>query len=183
MTATSQAQINVEEYLDRRTLIMGAVNSGKTRYTQNIVRALYEAGHGTQIIIIDIAPEPIKGIGGKMGHQGMDEIILLTCPIVAPRLTGKNSDHVQQLAQQNALAIEPLLDRAMDARRSIIVFNDASLYLQAGHPERLITVIKTFSTVVINAYYGHNFKPAPFTDYERSGVEALAEACDKVIEL
>ena len=171
-----------ESYLNCRTLIIGDVNSGKTRLTQAIMQSLVQVGHGPEIVVLDLAPETTKGIGGKMTPQSKD-ILLLTCPILPPRLTGKNENEIQRLAEQNAQRIDPLIDRAIAAKRTILIINDASLYLQAGSLKRFIAMIKTSPTVIINAYYGNSFKPAPFTNTEQKNVESLYSLCNQVTRL
>jgi hypothetical protein len=174
----------LHDFQGAKTLIVGDVNSGKTRFTEKLASALCSSGCGSRIVVLDLAPESLRQIGGKMQLRGCPpELLYLTCRIVAPRLTGKNAAHVQQLAQANARAIEPLIDQVLAARRSILIINDASLYLQAGRLERFLAMIAPHETVVINAYRGDSFAPAPFTQVERERVDALADYCDRVIHL
>ena len=172
----------LETYLDHRTIIIGDVNSGKTRYTLAVAQQLIETGHGPDIVLIDMAPQTTRGIGGKMDLQNK-ETLLLTCPVQAPRLTGRDNRHIQQLAEQNAKAIESLMGQALYSRRSILIINDTSLYLQAGSPERLLSLIESFPTAILNAYIGESFIPVPFTETERHNVQALVRFCDRVIQL
>ncbi len=173
-----------EEFLGSKTLITGDVNSGKTRYTEKIVSNLCRNGYGGHIAVLDLAPQKLGRIGGKMWLKNRPrDLLYLTCDIAPPRLTGKNADHVQQLAQANARTIESLFDPVLAAKRSILVVNDASLYLQAGQLQRLLAVITPHQTAVINAYRGETFSPAPFTQIEREQVDALAASCDRVIQL
>jgi hypothetical protein len=111
------------------------------------------------------------------------EILRFTATIQPPRLTGKDDRHIQRLADQNAQAIEPLIDRACASQRTILFVNDASLYFQAGAFARFQSLIDAFPTAVINAYRGKSFKPAPFTDTERQNVEKLIDICDRTIPL
>lgn len=171
-----------ESYINCRTLIIGEVNSGKTSLTQTIMQSLIQAGHGREILLLDLAPMTTQGIGGKMRPRSK-EILRLTAIIRPPRLTGNDAHHIQQLADQNARAIEPLIDRACASQRDILIVNDASLYLQAGAFARFQSLVDAFATAVINAYYGKSFKPAPFTDTERQNVKRLIEICDRTIPL
>jgi len=171
-----------ESYINCRTLIIGEVNSGKTSLTQTIVQSLIQAGHGRAILLLDLAPTATQGIGGKMRLQSK-EILRLTAVIRPPRLSGNDAHHIQQLADQNAQTIEPLIDRALASQRDILIVNDASLYLQAGAFARFQSLVDAFATAVINAYFGNSFKPAPFTDTERQNVKRLIEICDRTIAL
>lgn len=182
MDVTRRETAPGEAYLHRKTIIMGDVNSGKTHYTQTIVEALCHRGLAGQIILLDLAPETTAGIGGKMAIPHPD-ILVLSPTVQPPRLKGRDSAHILQLAQNNARLVDPLLERAMTSHRMVLVVNDASLYLQAGSLERFLALLDVFPTVVINAYAGNSFTSAPFTEIERSAVLAVSRACDQVIEL
>jgi hypothetical protein len=175
--------LNVEAYINRKTLIVGAVNSGKTRLTTAILDGLCAAGWRRRIVVLDWAPELTTGIGGKIDPRPYDQVRWLTCDIIPPRLRGRDPEEIQALAERNAQAIAPLLDSALAARRAILIVNDASLYLQTGNPRRLMEVAAAYPTVIMNAYYGHSFVAAPFTDLERRRVENLTRWCDRVLRL
>ena len=170
-------------YFGKKTLIMGDVNSGKTRLTADFIAACCRAQRENDLVILDLAPEPIRGIGGKLPPAPCRPALQLTCPIIAPRLTGLHAEQIQQLAEENARAIEPLLGKARNAGRSILVINDITLYLQAGRLPRVIDLMALHTTCVINAYYGESLPPAPFTGHERAQVLALAKRCHKVVRL
>lgn len=173
----------LNSYLGNKTLIIGDVNCGKTRLTADFIAAACQAGLGQEVVVLDLAPEPIQGIGGKLPASPCRPPLLLTCPIIAPRLTGLDPRHIQLLAEQNAREIEPLLWKAQRAQRSILVINDVTLYLQAGRLERIVDLMGYHTTTVINAYYGYSLPPAPFTDHELAQVDALAQSCDRLIRL
>lgn len=175
--------ITITDYLGRRTLIIGDVNSGKTRLTLAILQAFINGGHAGDITVLDLAPDIRHGIGGKLALPSTKDLLILTCPIIPPRLTAQNEAQVHTLARQNAAAIDPLLDQAVAARRAILFINDASLYLQAGRPDRLSALAGTCATVVINAYFGQKFLPTAFSQKEKQRVENLCEYCDRVIRL
>lgn len=162
---------------------MGDVNSGKTCLTRSIAEALIRSGETGQVVVLDMAPETTKGVGGTLGLPESHRCLLLRCTVIPPRLTGTTTAEIQALAEQNARTIEPLLDEAAKARGEVLVVNDASLYLQAGPLERLTAVMEAYPTVVVNAYFGRSFRPAPFTQYECDQVNILAQWCDHVIRL
>ena len=180
--------LNIADCLERHTIIIGAVNSGKTRLTREVMNDLAAAGHGSRIILLDLAPETTKGIGGKLTPSS-PEIRYLTCTIVPPRLTGKNDEEILMYARQNARHIDALIDAAFGLIEKtadtppILLVNDASLYLQGSGPERLLSLIMASPTALMNAYAGGSFAPSPFTDRELQGVETLAANCDVVIRL
>ena len=176
-------KMNLDHYLNKKTLIIGDVNSGKTQLTADFIAACCREGLGQETVILDFAPEPIRGIGGKLPASPCEPPLLLTCPIIAPRLTGLDADHIQMLAEQNAREIEPLLWNAKRVRRTILAINDVTLYLQSGRLDRIVDLMDMHSTSVINAYYGRSMPPAPFTEHELAQVDGLAEHCDRIIRL
>lgn len=166
-----------------KTLILGDVNSGKTRYTADLIAACCAAGLGTDLTVMDLAPEALNGIGGRLPAPDSPDVLVLTCTIIAPRLTGKNADHVLRLARQNARSIDPLIDQALRAGRTMLAVNDVTLYLHAGDPERLRTLIKAHPTAIVNAYSGRGLPPGPLTEIESRRLQALTADFDRIIRL
>jgi hypothetical protein len=175
--------IDIGDYLGHHTLITGDVNSGKTRLTLAIIEAFCKKGHAGDITILDLAPDLVNGIGGQLALPPSRDLLVLTCPVIPPRLTAKNEAQVDTLARRNAAAIDPLIDCALDARRPILFVNDASLYLQAGRPERLFALASAHATVVLNAYIGKKFLPTAFSQKEMQLVRNLSGHCNHVIRL
>jgi hypothetical protein len=183
MVLMSDKWLSVGNYLNRKTLIMGPVNSGKTRLTATLLNTMYAAGWGRRIVVLDLAPDMVQGIGGKLDPRGYDGVCWLTCPLKPPRLSGRDSVEMQNLAEMNAQAIEPLLDRVLAVRRTVLVINDASMYLQAGSLRRFKSVAAAYPSAVMNAYHGDSFIKAPFTEIEHLRVENLARWCDRALRL
>lgn len=176
-------EATLERYANRRTLIIGDVNSGKTHLTRTIIQAFCEAGQTSGMVILDLAPDEINGIGGKLAPPTTHRPAYLTCPITPPRLTAENDEQILALARENAATIEPLFQQAGALGKSILVINDASLYLQAGEIDPLTSLINAHPTVVINAYCGEAFAPTPFSRHERRQVDRLAGHCDVVLRM
>jgi len=173
----------IEEYVDRRTLIAGDVNSGKTDRTQKILQCFLRAGYGENIAILDLAPDSVRGVGGKMEPPLDKPLVYLTTSISAPRLTGRNENHIRQLAENNSTAIEKLFVKLYQQTRAILFVNDATLYFQAGHFQRFVEIIDTASTQIINAYYGSTFADSELTRREKNRTEDLMKICDKIITM
>ena len=173
----------IENYLNRRTLIVGDVNSGKTGRTQKILEHFLKAGYGENIAILDLAPDSVDGVGGRMEPPLDEPVVYLTTSISAPRLTGKNKNHVRQLAEDNSAAIEKLFKKLLRQKRAILFVNDATLYLQAGRFQRFVEVLDTASTQIINAYYGRSFADSDLTRREKNRTEDLMKAFDKIIKM
>jgi GTPase SAR1 family protein len=178
-----RAADTANQFLDRRTLIMGDVNCGKTMLTQTIINGFCDEGHARRMVVLDLAPDTIDGIGGKLKVPAADDLLVLTTGIIPPRMTARDDAEIMALARQNAAAIQPMLREAASARRSIMVINDASLYLQAGDVDTLSTLVHAHATVVVNAYYGHRFAPTVFSRHERRQVDILSRHFDAVIHL
>ncbi|MGD9016476.1 MAG: hypothetical protein PVH30_03760 [Desulfobacterales bacterium] len=172
-----------DDYLNRRNLILGDVNAGKTLETLRIVTRWAEEGRSREISVLDLAPVAVQGIGGRLvlpeGFAGR----YLFADIVPPRLTGRDASHITRLATANAQAIDPLLDAVLEAPRPILVINDVTLYLHAGDYGRLESILKTADTALINAYWGEGFVDHPISRRERRLTRRLIHDCDQVIRM
>ncbi|MBL0714540.1 MAG: hypothetical protein JJV98_12655 [Desulfosarcina sp.] len=171
------------DYLNGRTLILGDVNSGKTRETLTILSDWLTAGPTLLMTILDLAPEPVRGIGGRLSPPQGFAGRYLFADIIPPRLTGRNAAEITRLAAANARAIESLFVDVLKAPPPILVINDVTLYLQAGDYTRLSAVIQSAPTVLINAYYGESFTDHPISRRERRLTERLMQVCDQVIRM
>lgn len=173
----------IDHYIDRRTIIIGEVNSGKTSKTLDVVQLFLNSGYADKMAILDLAPDVVRGIGGKMVPTSKEPLLYLTASIVAPRLTGKDESHTLGLAEKNAQAIEKLFKHFLQHQKEILFVNDATLYLQAGDLERFITVLDSTTTQIINAYYGDTFSDSELTRREKKLTEDLITLCDRVIKM
>ncbi len=172
---------DISQYLGKRTIFIGRLNCGKTRKTANILKAFTESGLSRQVTVLDLAPETIAGAGGKLACPKGD-MIYLTAPITAPRLRASSNKEAQILARFNVRIIEPLLTRAFELNRPILVINDATLYLQAASGDRLIDLIGRSQTVIANAYWGNDFPESDLTARERRRTRRLLRVFDTVVE-
>jgi hypothetical protein len=174
--------IDLARYVERRTLVIGDLNTGKTTFCGRILQTFIKNGYGSQITAVDLAPDAIGGIGGKLSPELTRDLYYVTAPIAAPRLTGKNETQILQLARRNARIIESLFMRLQAHSKSILFINDATLYLQAGNFKRLAELLDGFTTVLINAYYGDSFPQSSLTRREKLQTEALMTICDQIIQ-
>jgi hypothetical protein len=179
----SENMHNINHYMNRRTIIVGDVNSGKTSQTLNILKLFLKSGHAAKIAIFDLAPGNIRGIGGKMEPPPDEPLLYLTTSIFAPRLIGKDEDHTLKLAEKNATAIEKLFVEFYRQKKEIIFINDVTLYFHAGNFEHFIKIFETASTHIINAYYGNTFSDSELTRREKYLTEELMKLCDQIIEM
>ena len=174
---------DIKHYLKRQTLIVGDVNSGKTTRTTTILEQFLHAGYGEQIAVLDLSPDPVRGIGGKLPLDSGTPVLYLTTQITAPRLMGRDAEHTLELAVENARKIEGLFAQLAEQKRDILFVNDATLYLQAGNFDLFLEMLAKSSTRIINAYYGNTFADSELTQRERKLSDTLMEASDQVIHM
>lgn len=176
--------MSCNEYRNRKTLIAGEVNSGKTEWTFKILRELMGC-EGGPIAVLDLAPERIQGVGGKMllSPAEKEKVLYFSPLILPPRLTGKTAGEILALAWENCQRIEETLRALRERTFWALVINDVSLYLQGGEVESLMASVKGISTLVMNGYYGRYFGESAFSRREREQMEALMLRCDKVFHL
>jgi hypothetical protein len=175
--------LSTRDYDGRRTLILGDVNSGKTRLTDSVLAAWTAQGRSRDIAVLDLAPQPRRGIGGRLALPQGFEGFYQAPAITPPRLTAKTEGEVHKLARDNAAAIDPFLRDPQHAGHAILIINDATLYLQAGDYDRFLQVVRSAETALINAYYGHSFPDFRLSRRERLLTERLIQDCDRIIRL
>lgn len=174
--------MNIQDFLGKKTIIVGDVGAGKTLYTLKILET-FVAKEYLSIAVIDLAPHTIRGIGGKMQGMKQADIHYLTADITAPRLMGKNEDEVLELAKRNADAIEKVFNAYLEAPQKILFINDVTLYLHAGMIERLVKVIDSTETLVMNAYLGKTFQDSSLSRRERTLLKTITKICDNIVRL
>ena len=171
------------DYFNQRTLILGDVNTGKTRQTVTILACWITANPTPLMTVLDLAPEPVRGIGGRLTLPADFTGRYLFADIVPPRLTGRNAAEIARLAAANARAANVLFDQILKTPHPLLVINDASLYLQAGDYDRFAAVVASAETVLINAYYGRSFRDHPISEREKRLTNRLIQDCDRVIRM
>jgi hypothetical protein len=184
------AVISIAQYLNRFTLIVGEVNTGKTTLTQRILDRYCRRVAG-RAAVVDLAPviPPLdaganrSGIGGTLTVSQPDRVRYFHCAVHAPRLSGKSEREMLILADQNAKRIESLFEQAFSEQIDALFINDCSLYLHAGRVEKLITWIESTETVIVNGYYGTALGEGALSARERENMEHLMSRCDQVIHL
>ena len=175
--------LSTRDYDGRRTLVIGEVNSGKTRLTENVLAAWTVQGRSREIAVLDLAPQTRRGVGGHLALPCGFEGVCLTPPITPPRLMAQTEAEAELLARANAATVGPLLRDPHLAGGTILIINDATLYLQAGAYDPFLKVIRSAATALINAYYGHSFPDYRLSRRERRLTERLIQDCDRIIRL
>ncbi|MEJ5375321.1 MAG: hypothetical protein WHX93_01940 [bacterium] len=184
-------KLAVEDFLGKRTLIVGDVNSGKTTLSQAILDEFYRRGVGGNILILDLAPEipvhlaaskGLRGVGGTLRPAQGERFRYLRPTLVPPRLMGTSHKEILEMAKANLLAIEEVMGQTW-AEKETIFLNDVSMYLQAGSAQRLFSWLQAFHTVVANGYLGRSLGEGELSWRERSQMETLAALFDRVLRL
>jgi len=174
--------IHLEDYLSRKTLILGDVNTGKTTLTRKVLEALCRRNLGGRIAIVDMAPEvPEKlanekgliGVGGKLMPPERHDILYLGGHFEPPRLSSKTEEEAMEKARQNRRIIEGLFRKLNLQSRDILLVNDVSMYLQAGTTENLTRLLDQAATVIANGYWGKRLGGGTLTERERTETAKL----------
>jgi hypothetical protein len=177
-----ETELKTEDFRGRKTLILGEVKSGKTALLGRIL-AMFMAEDPTGLVVMDLAPPAIRGIGGKLSLPPGKAPRVFSPALTAPRLTGRNPDEVRELAEENARVIGRELASYLARPGHCLFINDVSMYLQAREPARLLRVIDVTRTVVMNGYFGHSLGGGELGDHERARMEVLRSHCRQVINL
>ncbi|MEN3047798.1 MAG: DUF87 domain-containing protein [Candidatus Caldarchaeales archaeon] len=181
--------LSLRSVLGRRVLIVGEAGSGKSRLLARLVVEALASGMGTQVTVIDMAPERTGGFGGKLREidpQVLRARYLTPEGIVGPRLTGRDAEEVLSFARRNAELIEPLLLEYLSSPTSLLFVNDVTVYLHAGDPEVLTRAVEASRTFVGTAYEGARLsddKGSGLTAVERERLRALKARVDEVFRL
>ena len=175
--------IHLEDYLSRKTLILGDVNTGKTTLTREVMAALLSRPDlGGRIAVVDMAPEiPEKlakekglvGVGGKLMPPEGHDILYLGSRFEPPRLSSKTEEEAMEKARQNRRISEGLFRKLDLQSRDILLVNDASMYLQAGTAENLTRWLDQAVTVIANGYWGKKLGGGTLTERERTETAKL----------
>jgi GTPase SAR1 family protein len=175
-------EIHLEDYLSRKTLILGDVNTGKTTLTKKVLEALCRRNLGGRIAIVDMAPEipeklarekGLPGVGGKLTPPEGHDILYLGGHFEPPRLSSKTEEEAMEKARQNRRLSEGLFRKIDGQSRDILLVNDVSIYLQAGTAENLTRWLDQAATVIANGYWGKRLGGGTLTERERTETAKL----------
>ncbi len=179
---TANSVMRIDNLRGKKTLIIGEINTGKTTLTKRILELFLAAGE-EDIAIIDMAPERIKNVGGKMRVGYSTPVRYYTTRIVPPRLTGKSDEEVERLARENATLLDGIMETYLKNPARLLIINDVSIYLQAGKLETLLELINSTPTVVMNGYYGNSLGGGKLGERERQKMKFLQGLIDHIILL
>jgi hypothetical protein len=181
-----------EEFINRFTMIVGEINSGKTTLTQQILKVFWRTT-GSIVTVVDLAPEitpqdleaqnKTTAIGGALQIPHSERVRYYRPRIYPPRLRARDESEAEALAAENLRTIDALLDTAFLEDTDAIFINDCSVYLHSGRASKLLDLIHSCPTSVVNGYFGRFFSSSSISIRERNGMKFLIRHCDRLIKI
>jgi len=183
-------QLSIADILNKRTLIIGELGSGKTLLTLKLTLNLIDSGYGKHITVLDFAPKKIGNVGGRFLDFGFNpsKIFAYLAPskVYTPRISAKTPQELLDLALKNKENIEKLIFKYLTKPTEILVINDITLYFHAGSLELIDECIMSSKTFIGNAYYGRELSFNHGTGVsakERNLVIELMKYMDNIVVL
>jgi GTPase SAR1 family protein len=182
-------QLTPTEIIGKKVLILGEVGSGKTALIAGIVQELMLKTEPEEITVIDMAPEAIGEIGGRLSkYLSLSSGLRYLSPtkVYAPRTMSLTKAQVIEYAELNRDAMVPLLDDFLKRPTKILIINDITLYLHLGKLEKALSCIRSAETFLASAYYGVKLREdygAEISAREKQIVEELTTHMDHVVKL
>jgi hypothetical protein len=179
---SSSADAGLGDWLGRKLLIVGDVNTGKTTLARRILEDFCARGLGPRIAVLDFAPHiseqlaalrGLRGVGGHLDAPADCAALTIREQLEPPRLSSATEAEAMHKAARNKALIDAAW-RGVDAQaRDILLINDVSMYLQAGNADELIARFAAADTVIANGYFGERLGGGELTRRERAQMERL----------
>jgi hypothetical protein len=182
-------QLEPTEIIGKKVLIIGEVGSGKTSLTAEVVQNLALFIEPEEITVVDMAPEAIGEIGGKLSnHLSLNSELRYLSPaeVYAPRTMGTTNTQVVEYAKRNKNAIESLLNEFLKNPTKALIINDITLYLHLGKLEKIINCVRLADTFLASAYFGVKLREDYGTGIsarEKQVVKKLGTHMDHIVKL
>jgi len=180
------------EFLNKKSLILGEVKSGKTKFTAELFKEAVKLGYGFKIVIMDLAPKTkifnkeFIGLPLTEYTNINSTVVYLKPKVKAPRIEGKNKEDILKIAEENAIAIEKAFKKFLESNREILFINDVSIYLHKGELNKLFSILNKAKTAILNGYYGKFFNNdlgSGISLREKCLMMELAKSMDMLIEM
>ena len=102
MKSKNEVRLKGREILGKKVLILGEVGSGKTKLAAKLLRELMMLVSPEEITVIDLAPQRVGEIGGKLTeYVNMTSGVKYFSPknVYTPRLAGTSPNQVLHYAE------------------------------------------------------------------------------------
>ena len=189
MAKNKEVRLKGKSIIGKRMLILGEAGSGKTKLAARLIKELMMFSNPKEITVIDMAPQRIGNIGGKISNY-LDPVnkvrYLSPKKVYTPRLTGTSHEQMLKYAELNRELIQPLLSDFVRRTTKILIINDVTLYLHAGELKTVLECVKLAETFLATAYYGSKLaedRGAGISIRERQVIGKLATYMDQVIKI
>ena len=152
-----KVQLKGKEILGKKVLVLGEAGSGKTKLAAQLLRELMTLVSPEEITVIDLAPQRVGEIGGKLtDYVNVNSRVRYLSPenVYTPRLAGASPKQVLHYAELNRKNMEPLLNRFIRNVTEVLVLNDVTLYLHSGKLETVLECVRLANTFLATAYCG-----------------------------
>ena len=187
--AKNRLQLKAENIIGKRVLILGEVGSGKTTLITELLKNLSLLIDLKEITVIDMAPDKIGEIGGKiLSCIDLMETLRYFSPekVYAPRLMGTSREQVFEYAELNKIAISPLIDEFIQKPTKVLIINDITLYLHASKLGKILDSIEIAETFLASGYHGSKLAEDHGTgvsNREIRMIEKLVTYMDQVVRI
>jgi energy-coupling factor transporter ATP-binding protein EcfA2 len=185
----NNVQLKGKEILGEKVLILGEAGSGKTKLVAQLLRELMILVNPEEITVIDLAPQRVGEIGGKLTeYVNIIGGVKYLSPenVYTPRLAGTSPKQVLHYVELNRKNMEPLLRRFIRNVTEVLVLNDVTLYLHSGKLETVLKCVKLANTLLATAYYGSKLAEdlgTGISSKERQLTDKLATSMDLILKI
>jgi len=185
----NKAQLKGKEILGKKVLILGEAGSGKTKLAAQLLRELMTLVNPEEITVIDLAPQRVGEIGGKLtDYVSITGGVKYFSPenVYTPRLAGASPKQVLHYAELNRKNMEPLLNRFIRNVTEVLVLNDVTLYLHSGKLETVLKCVRLANTFLATAYYGSKLAEdlgTGISSKEKQLTDKLATSMDSTLKI
>jgi len=184
-----KTQLKGKEILGKKVLILGEAGSGKTKLAAQLLRELMMLVNPEEITVIDLAPQRVGEIGGKLTeYVNVNSRVRYLSPkiVYTPRLAGASPKQVLHCAELNRKNMEQLLNRFIRNVTEVLVLNDVTLYLHSGKLQTVLKCVRLANTSLTTAYYGSKLTEdlgTGISSKERQLTEKLAASMDLTLKI
>jgi len=182
-------QLKGGEILGKKVLLLGEAGSGKTKLAAQLLRELMVLVNPEEITVIDLAPQRVGEIGGKLtDYVNIDSRVRYLSPenVYTPRLAGASPKQVLHYAELNRKNMEPLLNKFIRNVTEVLVLNDVTLYLHSGKLETVLKCVRLANTFLTTAYYGSKLAEdlgTGISSKEKQLADKLATSMDLTVKI